>query len=75
MSCERSIEIAANTKGVCFIRTSRPPTSIIYKNDEVFEVCIKKKKKNNLIILIVIYSTDKYVSLQLLISDWKSQSH
>jgi len=41
VSCERSIEIAANTKGICFIRTSRPPTAVIYKNDEVFEVSIE----------------------------------
>ncbi|XP_033746751.1 transketolase-like protein 2 isoform X2 [Pecten maximus] len=30
VSCERAIEMAANTKGVCFIRTSRPPTSLLY---------------------------------------------
>lgn len=40
VSCERSIELAANTKGICFIRTSRPATAVIYKNDEVFEVII-----------------------------------
>lgn len=38
VSCERSIELAANTKGICFIRTSRPATAIIYKNEEVFEI-------------------------------------
>lgn len=37
VSCERAVELAANTKGVCFIRTSRPNTAVIYKNDEVFE--------------------------------------
>lgn len=46
VSCERSIELAANTKGICFIRTSRPATAVIYHNDEVFEV--------NIIILIII---------------------
>jgi transketolase C-terminal domain/subunit len=40
VSTERSIELAANTKGICFVRTSRPATAIIYKNDEVFEVII-----------------------------------
>lgn len=40
VSCERSIEIAANTQGICFVRTSRPATAVIYKNDEVFEVSI-----------------------------------
>uniref|UniRef100_A0A2S2NUG9 transketolase n=1 Tax=Schizaphis graminum TaxID=13262 RepID=A0A2S2NUG9_SCHGA len=38
VSTERSIELAANTKGICFVRTSRPATAIIYKNDEVFEI-------------------------------------
>ncbi|XP_021357737.1 transketolase-like isoform X2 [Mizuhopecten yessoensis] len=30
VSCERAIEFAANTKGVCFVRTSRPTTSMLY---------------------------------------------
>merc|ERR1712071_360536 len=38
VSCERSAELAANTKGICFIRTSRPATTVIFKNDEVFEI-------------------------------------
>jgi len=38
VSCERSVELAANTKGVCFIRTSRPNTAVIYSNDEKFQV-------------------------------------
>lgn len=38
VSCERAVELAANTKGVCFIRTSRPNTAVIYGNEEVFEV-------------------------------------
>ncbi|WAR25308.1 LOW QUALITY PROTEIN: TKTL2-like protein, partial [Mya arenaria] len=37
VSCERAVELAANTPGVCFIRTSRPNVPIIYGNDEVFE--------------------------------------
>lgn len=36
VSTERAVELAANTKGVCFIRTSRPNTAVIYGNDEVF---------------------------------------
>ncbi|XP_047352524.1 transketolase-like protein 2 isoform X2 [Vespa velutina] len=36
VSTERAIELAANTKGICFIRTSRPATSVVYKNDEIF---------------------------------------
>lgn len=38
VSCERSVEIAANTKGVCFIRTSRPNTAVLYGNEEPFEI-------------------------------------
>ncbi|KAJ6634960.1 Transketolase-like protein 2 [Pseudolycoriella hygida] len=38
VSCERAVELAANTKGVCFIRTSRPNTAILYGNDDTFEI-------------------------------------
>lgn len=36
VSTERAVELAANTKGVCFIRTSRPNTAVIYSNEEKF---------------------------------------
>lgn len=39
VSCERAVELAANTKGVCFIRTNRPVTNVIYANDEILRVC------------------------------------
>ncbi|XP_004070536.1 transketolase [Oryzias latipes] len=38
VSTEKAVELAANTKGICFIRTSRPDTPIIYSPDEKFEV-------------------------------------
>lgn len=38
VSTERAVELAANTKGVCFIRTSRPNTAVLYDNNEKFEV-------------------------------------
>ncbi len=38
VSCERAVELAANTKGVCFIRTSRPNTAVIYDNNEHFAI-------------------------------------
>ena len=38
VSCERAVELAANTKGVCFIRTSRPNTAVLYDNNEKFEI-------------------------------------
>lgn len=38
VSAERAVELAANTYGICFIRTGRPAQPVIYKNEEVFEV-------------------------------------
>lgn len=38
VSTERAVELAANTKGICFIRTSRPNTAILYPNNEQFSV-------------------------------------
>lgn len=38
VSTERAIELAANTKGICFVRTSRPATAVLYKNDEPLAV-------------------------------------
>ncbi|CAG5115215.1 unnamed protein product [Candidula unifasciata] len=34
VSTERAVELAANTKGICFIRTSRPNVPVIYENNE-----------------------------------------
>lgn len=45
VATERAVELAANTKGICFIRVNRPTTNVIYPNDHVFEVCLKKKSK------------------------------
>jgi len=38
VSAERAVELAANTVGMCFIRTSRPAMQVIYDNNEVFTV-------------------------------------
>ena len=38
VSAERAVELAANTEGICFIRTSRPNVAVIYGNDEKFEL-------------------------------------
>lgn len=38
VSTERAVELAANTHGICFIRTGRPAQPVIYKNDETFQV-------------------------------------
>jgi transketolase len=55
VSTERAVELAANTKGVCFIRTSRPATAVIYGNNEVFrvgEAKIVKQSANDQVLLI-----------------------
>jgi len=38
VSTERAVELAANTRGICFVRVSRPATAVIYANDEKFEI-------------------------------------
>jgi transketolase len=38
VSAERLTELAAATPGIVYIRTTRPKTSVIYANDEVFSV-------------------------------------
>ncbi|XP_011307018.1 transketolase-like protein 2 isoform X1 [Fopius arisanus] len=55
VSTERAVELAANTKGICFIRTSRPNTAILYKNDEPFVVGkakVVKSSQNDQVLLI-----------------------
>ncbi|XP_062855272.1 transketolase-like [Trichomycterus rosablanca] len=38
VSTEKAVELAANTKGLCFIRTSRPENATIYNSNEEFRV-------------------------------------
>ncbi|KAK2496140.1 hypothetical protein MC885_005925 [Smutsia gigantea] len=38
VSMEKAVELAANTKGICFIRSSRPENAIIYDSNEDFQV-------------------------------------
>ncbi len=45
VSTERAVELAANTKGICFIRTSRPNVAVLYANDEKFEIGKAKVSK------------------------------
>lgn len=55
VSMERAVELAATTEGICFIRSSRPATPVIYKNDEVFEIGkakVVKQSDNDKILLI-----------------------
>ncbi|CRL02067.1 CLUMA_CG015254, isoform A [Clunio marinus] len=55
VSTERAVELAANTKGVCFIRTSRPNTAVIYANDEKFvagKAKVVKQSANDQVLFI-----------------------
>ncbi|KAL4693382.1 hypothetical protein H8957_002700 [Semnopithecus entellus] len=38
VSTEHAVSLAANTKGICFIRTTRPETMVIYTPQERFEI-------------------------------------
>merc|ERR1711935_451958 len=38
VSTERAVELAANKKGLCYIRLPRPATQIFYDNNEKFEI-------------------------------------
>ncbi|EGI66180.1 PREDICTED: transketolase-like protein 2 isoform X1 [Acromyrmex echinatior] len=55
VSTERAVELASNTKGICFIRTSRPATAVLYKNDETFAVgkakVIKSSAKDQVLVI------------------------
>uniref|UniRef100_A0A3B3ZR17 Transketolase n=1 Tax=Periophthalmus magnuspinnatus TaxID=409849 RepID=A0A3B3ZR17_9GOBI len=47
VSTERAVELAANTQGICFIRTSRPDTAVIYSPDEKLEIGVAKVVKQS----------------------------
>ncbi|XP_036594947.1 transketolase isoform X2 [Trichosurus vulpecula] len=38
VATEKAVELAANQKGICFIRTSRPDNAVIYNNNENFQI-------------------------------------
>lgn len=55
VSTERAVELAANTPGVCFIRTSRPNTAVIYANNQKFEAGkahVVRQSSNDSVLLI-----------------------
>jgi transketolase len=47
VSTEYAVELAANTKGICFIRSSRPNTPVLYDNKEPFQVGKSKVVRSN----------------------------
>lgn len=42
VTTEKAVELSANKNGICFIRTSRPDTKVIYSKDEKFEIGLAK---------------------------------
>ncbi|CAG0919697.1 unnamed protein product [Notodromas monacha] len=55
VSTERAVEIAARLPDMCFIRTSRPNSTVIYDNDESFEVgkakVVKKSDDDKVLVI------------------------
>ncbi|CAH1153703.1 unnamed protein product [Phaedon cochleariae] len=55
VATERAVELAANTKGITFIRTNRPNTPVIYQNNQVFAVgkahVVKKSDKDQIVLI------------------------
>jgi transketolase len=47
VSTEKLVEQMALAKGVCYLRTSRPKTPVIYKNDEAFPIGGAKVLRQN----------------------------
>jgi transketolase len=47
VSAEKLVEQMAQTKGICYLRTSRPKTAVIYNNDEAFPVGGAKVLRQN----------------------------
>jgi len=55
VSTERACELAANYHGIVFIRTSRPNTSILYDNEEPFQIgkskIVKKSSSDECLVI------------------------
>ena len=47
VSCTKLVDIAAKTEGLIYIRTARPATPVIYKNDEDFKIGGSKVVKSS----------------------------
>ena len=72
VSVERSVELAANIRGIFYIRTTRVDTEILYDNDEVFEVgkckVLRKSEKDDVCLVaagITVYESLKAYDLLL----------
>jgi transketolase len=47
VSAEKLVEQMALARGICYLRTSRPKTPVIYKNDEIFPIGGAKVLRQN----------------------------
>ena len=58
VAAERAVELSANTRGICFVRVSRPATEIIYGNDEKFEIGkakVVRSTPNDQVLLLILW--------------------
>ena len=55
VACQRLVEIAAENKGIFYLRTNRPATPVIYGNDESFKIggskVLKSSKSDKAVII------------------------
>ena len=67
VSTEKAVELSANTRGICFIRSSRPAVPVIYANNEPFSIGKAKVRAsvfNDCLCLVVKFvKTDMFVSV------------
>jgi transketolase len=54
VSAYRAVQLAANHKGVAYIRTSRPATAVLYENSQVFEAksYVVRKSDNDVVTIV-----------------------
>merc|ERR1712013_968741 len=55
VAMERAVELAANTRGITFLRASRPALPVIYGNDEQFQIGkakIVRQSENDQVLVI-----------------------
>jgi len=66
VACERAVELAANQRGICFVRVSRPATAVIYENGERFDIGKAKvvRKSDSDKVLVVAAGVTLYEALK-----------
>merc|ERR1719397_2270584 len=66
VACERAVELAANQRGICFVRVSRPATAVIYENSERFDIGKAKvvRKSDSDKVLVVAAGVTLYEALK-----------